>query len=65
MSQGWGPDGQTAFLNQLQWLDNEARQDDYVIGYALFTAGGGRAWETYELDPFLPRLAEYVISQWP
>jgi hypothetical protein len=65
VQQGWGPDGQTAFLNQLQWLDNEARQDDYVIGYALFTAGGGRAWDTYELDPFLPRLAEYVVSQWP
>ena len=65
VAQGWGPDGQTAFLNQLQWLDNEARQDDYLIGYALFTAGGGRAWDTYELDPFLPRLAEYVISQWP
>ena len=64
VEQGWGPDGQTAFLNQLQWLDNEARQDDYVIGYALFTAGGGRAWDTYELDPFLPRLAEYVVSQW-
>ncbi len=63
VAQGWGPDGQTAFLHQLQWLDNEARQDDYVIGYALFTAGGGRAWETYELDPFLPRLAEYVVSQ--
>lgn len=65
VAQGWGPDGQTAFLNQLQWLDNEARQDDYLIGYALFTAGGGRAWESYELDPFLPRLAEYVVSQWP
>ena len=64
VEQGWGPDGQTAFLNQLQWLDNEARQDEYVIGYALFTAGGGRAWDTYELDPFLPRLAEYVVSQW-
>jgi len=65
VAQGWGPDGQTAFLNQLQWADNEARQDDYVIGYALFTAGGGRAWETYELDSFLPRLAEYVVSQKP
>ena len=65
VAQGWGPDGQTAFLHQLQWLDNEARQDDYVIGYALFTAGGGRAWETYELDRFLPRLAEYVVSQQP
>ncbi|HQF71333.1 MAG TPA: hypothetical protein PLH39_08660 [Promineifilum sp.] len=65
VAQGWGPDGQTAFLNQLQWLDNEARQDDYLIGYALFTAGGGRAWETYELDSFLPRLAEYVVSQKP
>jgi len=65
VDQGWGPDGQTAFLNQLQWVDNEARQDDYVIGYTLFTAGGGRAWDTYELDPFLPRLADYVNSQKP
>lgn len=63
VAQGWGPDGQTAFLNQLQWVDNEARQDSYVIGYTLFTAGGGRAWASYELAPFLPRLAEYVISQ--
>ena len=63
VAQGWGPDGQTAFLNQLQWVDNEARQDPYVIGYALFTAGGGRAWDSYELDSFLPRLAEYVVSQ--
>jgi hypothetical protein len=63
VAQGWGPDGQTAFLNQLQWVDNEARQDSYVLGYTLFTAGGGRAWSSYELAPFLPRLAEYVISQ--
>ncbi len=63
VEQGWGPDGQTAFLNQLQWVDNEARQDPYVIGYALFTAGGARAWTTYELAPFLPRLAEYIVSQ--
>ena len=63
VQQGWGPDGQTAFLNQLQWVDNEARQDPYVIGYTLFTAGGGRTWESYELDSFLPRLAEYVTSQ--
>ena len=63
VEQGWGPDGQTAYLNQLQWVDNEARQDPYVIGYALFTAGGARAWTTYELAPFLPRLAEYIVSQ--
>lgn len=63
VAQGWGTDGQTAFLNQLQWMDNEARQDDYVLGYALFTAGGGRAWSSYELGPFLPRLAEYIVSQ--
>jgi len=65
VQQGWGPDGQTAYLNQLIWVDNEARLDPYVIGYALFTAGGGRAWDSYELDPFLPRLAEYVRSQRP
>ena len=39
--------------------------DRRAVGYALFTAGGGRAWETYELDSFLPRLAEYVVSQKP
>ena len=65
VAQGWGPDGQTAYLNQLQWVDNEARQDPYVIGYTLFTAGGGNAWRSYELAPFLPRLAEYVNSQKP
>lgn len=63
VEQGWGPDGPEAFINQLSWLDNEARQDPYVIGYALFTAGGGRAWESYDLNGFLPRLAEYVVSQ--
>ena len=63
VTQGWGPDGPTAFLNQLQWVDNEARQDAYVIGYTLFTAGGGGAWASYELAPFLPRLAEYIVSQ--
>ena len=36
--------GRLPFLNQLQWVDNEARQDAYVIGYTLFTAGGGNAW---------------------
>ncbi|MCB8933918.1 MAG: hypothetical protein KIS95_04115 [Anaerolineae bacterium] len=65
VAQGWGPDGQTAYLNQLQWVDNEARQDPYVIGYTLFTAGGGSAWPSYELAPFLPRLAEYIVSQSP
>lgn len=65
VAQGWGPDGPTAYLNQLQWVDNEARQDPYVIGYALFTAGGGSAWPSYELAPFLPRLAEYIVSQSP
>ena len=65
VEQGWGPDGPTAYLNQLQWVDNEARQDPYVIGYTLFTAGGGGAWPSYELAPFLPRLAEYIVSQTP
>jgi hypothetical protein len=63
VEQGWGPDGAQAFLNQLIWVDNEARKDAYVIGYALFTAGGGRAWASYDLNPFLPRLGEYIASQ--
>lgn len=63
VQQGWGPDGDQAYINQLSWVDNEARQDPYVIGYALFTAGGGRAWESYDLNPFLDTLADYIVSQ--
>lgn len=40
VQQGWGPDGTQSFINQLAWYDVGTRQDGYVIGFTIFTAGG-------------------------
>lgn len=62
-TQGWGTDGEQAFINQLAWYDAGTRQDGYVIGFAIFTAGAVGHWTNYEIGQLLPRLAGYVISQ--
>lgn len=63
VEQGFGEDGPQAFINQLAWYDAGVRQDGYVIGFTLFTAGGFGYWEKYDINPILPKLTEYVISQ--
>lgn len=60
---GMGNDGIGAFIEQLKWYDAGMRQDDYVIGATLFTAGAIGQWEGYAIEPILPRLAEYINSQ--
>ena len=47
VSQGLGADGPQAFLNQLAWYDVGVRQDWYVIGFTVFTAGGFDYWEKF------------------
>jgi hypothetical protein len=59
----WGRDGTQAYINQMAWFDNGARQDGYVIGFTIFTAGGGDRWLTYEVNDILPQFADYVVSQ--
>lgn len=59
----WGETGVEAYINQLNWYDNGVRQDGYVIGFTVFTAGGGSQWSSYEINGILPDLADYVISQ--
>lgn len=63
VQQGWGPDGPSAFINQLAWYDVGTRQDGYVIGYTVFTAGGIGQWNSYDINPILPQLTGYVVSQ--
>ncbi len=57
---GMGDDGIGAYLEQLAWYDDGLRQDDYVIGATLFTAGAIGFWEGYAIEPILPRLADYI-----
>ena len=63
VAQGWGADGPEAFINQLAWYDQGTRQDEYVLGFTVFTAGGIAQWKEYEISPILPNITNYVRSQ--
>ncbi len=63
VQQGWADTGEEAFIKQLNWYDNGVRQDGYVIGFAIFTAGPIGQWEAYNINGILPLLADYVIGQ--
>ena len=62
----WGTtDGRMAYINQLAWYDDGMRQDAYVIGATIFTAGGGDRWKSYNIESIFPLLADYINSQSP
>lgn len=63
VQQGWGSSGPEAFINQLAWYDDGVRQDGYVIGFTVFTAGSFGYWQRYTVNPILPELTHYVRSQ--
>lgn len=63
VQQGWGSTGVEAFINQLAWYDNGVRQDGYVIGFTIFTAGGLGQWAHYDINDILPDLTRYVVGQ--
>jgi hypothetical protein len=63
VQRGFGEDGPQSFINQLAWYDAGVRQDGYVIGFTIFTAGGFGYWEKYDINPILPNLTNYAISQ--
>ena len=62
--QGLGDNGAQVYLDQLAWYDRETRQDPYVLGFAVFTAGGPDGqWASFEITDELPLLARYLVSQ--
>lgn len=63
VEQGWGANGVEAFINQLAWYDAGVRQDGYVIGFTVFTAGPIGHWRNYDINPILPDLTAYVVGQ--
>ncbi|MCA9982388.1 MAG: hypothetical protein KDD89_16195, partial [Anaerolineales bacterium] len=63
VQQGWGETATQAFVNQLAWYDVGVRQDGYVIGFTVFTAGGIGQWGSYDVNPILPELTGYVVGQ--
>ena len=64
-SQGLGGDSLRAYLDQLAWYDQETRQDPYVLGFTVFTAGNppGDQWESFDVTDVLPAIARYLVAQ--
>jgi hypothetical protein len=60
---GWNNVPLEEYIPQLAWYDAEVRQDGYVIGFNVFTAGGIGQWAEYNMNDYLPDLAAYVNSQ--
>ncbi len=60
---GVGPDGPQAWTNLLAWYDSEIRQDDYVVGTTIFTAGGEPGWDGNDMHEVIIPLAYYETGQ--
>lgn len=59
---GRGGNPLEVYLRQLDWYDRELQEDDYVIGWAVFTAGAlGPDWQSYDVTNYLRHIATYII----
>ena len=66
IANGVGPDGPHAYVNLLAWYDSEIRQDPYVIGAAIFTAGAPNpndGWFISDVHDAIIPLAYYEVTQ--
>ncbi|MGC9467159.1 MAG: DUF5107 domain-containing protein [Anaerolineae bacterium] len=51
------------FLDEIAFYDDRLREDDYVLGMAIFTLGGGIVgWDHFDYYDFLPDLADRIVS---
>ncbi|MCB0044882.1 MAG: hypothetical protein KDD92_05585 [Caldilineaceae bacterium] len=54
----WGPG---AYIEQLAWYDEAMRQDDYVVGGAVYAMAASSGWESYDiLGPAGAVLQQYL-----
>jgi hypothetical protein len=50
------------FLEDIFFYDDRLREDDYVLGMAIFTLGGMSGWDHFDYYEFLPELSDRIIS---
>jgi hypothetical protein len=60
---GVGPNGPQAWTNLLAWYDSYLRQDPYVVGTTIFTAGGLPGWDGNDMHDVIIPLSYYETSQ--
>ena len=59
----WGPG---AYVEQLAWFDEAMRQDDYVVGGAIYAMAASSGWESYDiLGPAAAVLQQYLSVHAP
>ncbi len=62
---GYGGSAAEAYVGVLSWYDTKLRQDSYVVGATLFTAGShddGDRWNPFDLRDVLVELAHYAVE---
>lgn len=63
-TQGLGDDAVQTYIRQLAWYDAQVQRDDYVIGFAVYTAGViTDRWKSFDITDILRNLAIYVVEQ--
>jgi hypothetical protein len=59
---GRGGDPLEVYLPQLEWYDRQVLEDDYVIGWTVFTVGAMNPdWESYDVTNYLRHIAKRII----
>ncbi len=62
VGQGWDENWKERFVPEMAWYDGKLREDDYVLGCALFTLGGVGIWRDWDYSDLLDELGDYIIS---
>jgi len=64
----WG-DWKPRYVGDMIWYDTKLREDDYVIGAAMFTLGGYGAWKSHDYEellwpgnPYGSNFLDYIVS---
>ncbi len=57
------------YVEEMIWYDTKLREDDYVIGVALFTVGPTSSWQGYDYEellwpgnPYGANFLDYIVS---
>lgn len=53
------------YIDQLNWYDAQTQQDDYVLGFTVFTAGSNDnpAWISFSINDLLVPMAVAMVAQ--
>lgn len=62
-STGWqGRLTNDQYLSWLKWFDAQLKQDPEVLGLTVFQVGNTTDWQSFDLTPIAPELANYLTT---